>query len=244
MGEHENGPLVRDLGDLGRALDRPPSPSAVATIVAAALESTEKAPPRPSRARMLLVAAAVVGVLALSVHTDDMFRGPQQDMGTAQAPVVGDCATWATMDVVTRSELADGSGWSPPSELGPWTAKEYFTRRITSDKLAAMVQYTHGDDTLSVEHYPPNAVADALPMGIGDIAVVQVGPYAAEMIRPSHDRYYRVNTSVTDKNGTVERISTVCDGNRLTWTALDGSSYALSGTIPEDTMIALAENLT
>ncbi|SEQ99059.1 hypothetical protein [Actinokineospora terrae] len=239
MGEHEEWLLGRDLVELGRAMDRPPSPGAVATIVAKAAERA----PRPPRIRVLLAAAAVVGVLVLSVHADDLLRVDTDSTGARPGPNAGDCSAWAAMDVVSRTDLTVETGWSPPADVGMWTAHQYFTRPTSANKPAAMVQYTRGEDMLTLEFYPPPMRMDPHPMGAGDVEPTEVGSYPAQWARPRTDSFYRVNTTIESSTGVLDRVSIICDGSRLTWLTPNGTIFALSGTVQETTLVELATSM-
>ncbi|MBM7773762.1 hypothetical protein JOD54_003966 [Actinokineospora baliensis] len=238
MAEHEEPTLARDLVELGRAMDQPPSARTVATIVAAA---AEQAPPRPRTARVLLAAASVAAVLALSVHAESLLRDQATEPATAAETGMGDCSGWATMDVVSLSDLNLHTGWNPPSMLGLWSAQQYFTRASKSSWPAAMVHYTRGADMLSLERYAPGTQIDSHPTNAAAVVPTQVGPYPGQWARSHKGSFYRVNTGLWE--GGADLVSIICDGSRLSWTSDDGSVYALSGSVSEGALLAVAESL-
>ncbi|GAA2977580.1 hypothetical protein [Actinokineospora diospyrosa] len=241
MGEHEEPALARELVDLGRAMDRQPSARTVATIVARAVE---QAPPRRPRAKILLAAASVAAVLALSVHAESLLRDTAADVTTSAETGIGDCSAWASMDVVPLAKLNLDTGWDPPSSVGMWSAQQYFTRNTASTNIAAMVHYTRGADMVSLERYPPHMRIDLKPANVGEVAETHVGAYAGQWARARLGGYYRVTTVLQGSDGQEgDRIAVICDGSRLTWTDRDGSSYSLSGSVSEEALLAMAESL-
>ncbi|GLZ36837.1 hypothetical protein [Actinokineospora sp. NBRC 105648] len=246
---------VAGLVELGRALDRPPSGAEVDAILGLVARRVAEAPrpvPAPvSRLRRgVLVVSVAATVLAVSVQVTRLANPrvsapAPTGVEVAGVPQRGQCAGWAAMAPATATEVADRTGWTPPSASALGEPHGLFLRVTRSAESAAMATYQFRGKLISVEWYPANVVVDLHPPGVPPADNVLVGRRPGHLLREADGRFYRVSSHVLDQPGgePVDEVVVFCTGSRLVWTTDDGVSYAMSGPVSDEDLVRLAGSL-
>ncbi|PPK68439.1 hypothetical protein V5P93_004454 [Actinokineospora auranticolor] len=258
MPESDDTQLCRDLVDLGRALDRP-APQGAVEAVLARLARRERRPHRrviPMGFGLAAAAVAVVAVLQASSHLaaplrdDPLIPGTDPANPTDQeaAPIETQpmgapdgCSTWMAMEPVPRNRLSFETNWTPPSTPAWGEPNSFYTRRTRGSSTIAMARYSFQPNTVNLERYPPNMVPTYNPRESESPATVDVAGHGGRWARATPHRAFQLQVRIVDPGGReVDRLTTLCGGSRLTWTVEDGTTYAISGPVPDETLLALA----